>query len=318
MTQIVAAITLLFVTCSASKLFCRRNSCYRLELAMLSFDDAEKACRLKDGHLAYVPDRETNDFLVNAFGSEIGGRVWIGLKFNANYEKWQWTNGKPAGYHHADNIPFHSYQVAITIVNSGQWVEESLGNSHARICEFPHARDEIFERIHTELYANVTNELVSRMNKSETEKRFILQVANDTMHSLMFISDILNTMESNLTDAREDIDLLLDQLLEANTVLAGNHRELIQADNFTKQTFRDSLQQFVIEFQREESSTRTQFLFTSFLILTSLTGFLAFVAYRKNWIQMGKVSSIFKLPKFRSNSNNDNNPIVNQSYVENV
>ncbi|CAJ0942908.1 unnamed protein product, partial [Mesorhabditis belari] len=252
---------------------------------MLPFDDAEKACSLKDGHLAYVPDRETNDFLVNAFGSEIGGRVWIGLKFNANYEKWQWTNGKPAGYHHADNIPFHSYQVAITIVNSGQWVEESLGNSHARICEFPHARDE---------------------------------VANDTMHSLMFISDILNTMESNLTDAREDIDLLLDQLLEANTVLAGNHRDLIQADNFTKQTFRDSLQQFVIEFQREESSTRTQFLFTSFLILTSLTGFLAFVAYRKNWIQMGKVSSIFKLPKFRSNSNNDNNPIVNQSYVENV
>ena len=77
-------------------LFPHTGRCYKLFKPALSWTEAGATCSLhKDnGHLASVPDQETNDFLLTLFSDEY---VWIGAHADSEGE-WQWSDGTQWAY----------------------------------------------------------------------------------------------------------------------------------------------------------------------------------------------------------------------------
>ena len=84
-----------------------KEKCYRLFAAPLSWTKASAQCAANCGHLASVPDRETEDFLVglakNFSGSTcLGplelGSLWLGGYREDGDEEWQWKDGSPWNY----------------------------------------------------------------------------------------------------------------------------------------------------------------------------------------------------------------------------
>ena len=100
-----------------------KEKCYRLFSAPLSWTSASAQCEANSGHLASVPDRETEDFLVGLAknysgptGSSCHHGLWPGLNFsgltrslwlggfredagkNGRWEEWQWHDGSPWNY----------------------------------------------------------------------------------------------------------------------------------------------------------------------------------------------------------------------------
>ena len=100
-----------------------KEKCYRLFAAPLSWTRASAQCAANCGHLASVPDRETEDFLVGLAknysgptGSSCHHGLWPGLNFsgltrslwlggyredagkNGRWEEWQWHDGSPWNY----------------------------------------------------------------------------------------------------------------------------------------------------------------------------------------------------------------------------
>ena len=84
-----------------------KEKCYRLFPTPLSWTSASAQCEANSGHLASVPDRETEDFLVglakNFSGSTcLGplelGSLWLGGYREGGDEEWQWNDGSSWNY----------------------------------------------------------------------------------------------------------------------------------------------------------------------------------------------------------------------------
>ena len=107
-----------------------KEKCYRLFAAPLSWTKASAQCAANCGHLASVPDRETEDFLVGLAknysgptGSSCHHGLWPGLNFsgltrslwlggfredagkNGRWEEWQWHDGSPWNYTNWAKVP---------------------------------------------------------------------------------------------------------------------------------------------------------------------------------------------------------------------
>ena len=78
-------------------LFPHTGRCYKLFKPALSWREAGAICSLhKDnGHLASVPDQETNDFLLTLVSDEY---VWIGAHDADSEGEWQWSDGTQWAY----------------------------------------------------------------------------------------------------------------------------------------------------------------------------------------------------------------------------
>ena len=77
-----------------------KEKCYRLFAAPLSWTSASAQCEANSGHLASVPDRETEDFFVGLAQNFSGftGSLWLGGYREDDDEEWQWNDGSPWNY----------------------------------------------------------------------------------------------------------------------------------------------------------------------------------------------------------------------------
>ena len=78
-----------------------KEKCYRIFYESLSWTRASAKCRAESGHLASIPDKETEDFLVGLAkkkqpGISIG--LWIGGYRKNGDSEWQWNDGSPWSY----------------------------------------------------------------------------------------------------------------------------------------------------------------------------------------------------------------------------
>ena len=93
-----------------------KEKCYRLFPTPLSWTSASAQCEANSGHLASVPDRETEEFLVGLpknFSSPFARRsFWIGGYREGGDEVWQWHDGSPWNYTNWDKFePNNAYGI---------------------------------------------------------------------------------------------------------------------------------------------------------------------------------------------------------------
>ena len=115
------------------------SHCYKFVNQKTSWTQAEAACNAEGGHLASIPDQETNDFLA----SLSSGYTWIGgRRLEAGQDVWGWSDGSEWSYTNwgrgqPDNVGGKQNHLAINHGGVGKWDDGKNGQSINRgyICQ---------------------------------------------------------------------------------------------------------------------------------------------------------------------------------------
>ncbi|XP_076451243.1 C-type lectin lectoxin-Lio3-like [Babylonia areolata] len=127
------------------------NSCYLFVLDhMREFDNAEKECEARGGHLAIIRDIATQNFLYHTLRQDFhyDDIVWIGLSDERSEGHWVWVDGSAARFTYwASDQPgiLGSLEdcVAMDVSDGGRWHDykctDLLFISHHQtfVCEYP-------------------------------------------------------------------------------------------------------------------------------------------------------------------------------------
>ena len=79
-----------------SNLYVYKSSCYDfISNTAHEFNEAERVCEARNGHLVTIPDRETQQFLYNTISRDFHyqGKIWIGLTDQEREQHHIWVDG---------------------------------------------------------------------------------------------------------------------------------------------------------------------------------------------------------------------------------
>ena len=120
------------------------KKCYKLFQEPMGWTSAVFSCRFNapGGLLASVPDRETEEFLMELAKSsvEFSGTIWLGGYLDGG--KWQWEDGTPWNYTNwapflqPNNVDGIQNRLKMRWWEEQSWNDDAVSAKHRYICQY--------------------------------------------------------------------------------------------------------------------------------------------------------------------------------------